>query len=149
MSMPISILWNVRISLRRKFLLGGLFSLVVITMLVAIVRVTVVSRKGALSNRNQVEVTWLYLWHFIESSVGTYLGAALKTSEIGILTYDSTPSGLPRFLSHPLRDKRTSRRSRGKESTRTRRAWIWTKCKDTLGTCKVFAGIALQQREKH
>ena len=57
MSMPISILWNVRISLKRKFLLGGLFSLVVITMVVAIVRVTVVSRKGALINRNQVEVT--------------------------------------------------------------------------------------------
>jgi hypothetical protein len=57
-------------SLRRKLQLGGLFSLVIITMVVAIVRVTVISSKAAKSGRNQVEITWLYMWHFIESSVG-------------------------------------------------------------------------------
>lgn len=69
MSLPISILWNVRVSLKRKFQLAGLFSLVVITIVVAIVRVSVVTNSKSVSQQNQVEVTWLYLWHFIESSV--------------------------------------------------------------------------------
>jgi hypothetical protein len=71
MMLPISILWNVRISFLRRLALAGVFSLVVITMIVSIVRVTVVAEKAA-SNRKgkQVEITWLFMWHFIESSVG-------------------------------------------------------------------------------
>lgn len=57
-------------NIKRKLQLGGLFSLVIITMAVAIVRVTVISNKAASSGRNQVEITWLYMWHFIENSVG-------------------------------------------------------------------------------
>jgi len=63
---PITILHNVRISLARKIALGAIFSLVVITMTVAIVRVAVVASDG----KQQIELTWLYLWCFIESSVG-------------------------------------------------------------------------------
>ncbi|KAJ4374837.1 hypothetical protein N0V83_001915 [Neocucurbitaria cava] len=69
MSLPISILWNVRISFTRKVQLAGLFSLVVVTMVISIVRVAVVSSKNNLSTSNQVENTWLYLWHFVESAV--------------------------------------------------------------------------------
>jgi hypothetical protein len=69
MSLPISILWNVRVSFVRKIQLGALFSLVVITMVISIVRVAVVSSNLSTSN-NQVENTWLYLWHFVESAVG-------------------------------------------------------------------------------
>jgi hypothetical protein len=69
MSLPISILWNVRVSLKRKFQLAGLFSLVIITMVVAIVRVSVVTDSKSVSQQNQVEVVWMYLWHFVESSV--------------------------------------------------------------------------------
>lgn len=72
MSLPISILWNVRVSLKRILQLAGLFSLVIITMVVAIVRVSVVSQENAVSSSNQVKITWLYLWHFIESSVGMH-----------------------------------------------------------------------------
>ncbi|CAG8954818.1 hypothetical protein HYFRA_00004744, partial [Hymenoscyphus fraxineus] len=69
LSMPISMLWRVHMSLKRKLQLGGLFSLVIITMVIAIVRVTVISNQAASSGRNQVEITWLYMWHFIENSV--------------------------------------------------------------------------------
>jgi hypothetical protein len=69
MSLPFTILWNVRVSLTRKFQLAALFSLVIITMVISIVRVAVVSNKNNLSNSRQVENTWLYLWHFVESAV--------------------------------------------------------------------------------
>ncbi|KAF2260653.1 hypothetical protein CC78DRAFT_410814, partial [Lojkania enalia] len=70
MLLPISILWNVRISLARRFALGGVFSLVIITMVIAIVRVTVTTNNNNVSQSNkQVESTWLYTWHFVESSV--------------------------------------------------------------------------------
>jgi len=67
MSMPISILWKVRMSFTRKLQLAGVFSLVIITMVTSIIRVSVVS--SALSNEHQVEITWLYMWHFVESSI--------------------------------------------------------------------------------
>jgi len=60
-------LWNVRISLRQKLALAGIFSLVIITMTFTIVRVAVVS-----STTKQNEVTWLYLWSSIEQTVGAY-----------------------------------------------------------------------------
>lgn len=142
MSMPIYVLWNVRISLKRKIQLGALFSLVVITMAVAIVRVVVVSKKDSLSNRKQVEITWLYLWHFIESCVGMYLATTYETGVI--LTRESNFGGLSRFLSHSFRGERSNRGSRGKGATRKRTARIRTQRKSASGTCKISAGIALQ-----
>jgi hypothetical protein len=78
MMLPISILWNVRISKTRRFALGGVFSLVIITMLIAIVRVTVTTNGNKVSRANkQVESTWLYTWHFVESCVGMFIFTAL------------------------------------------------------------------------
>ena len=73
MLLPISILWNVRISTARRIALAGVFSLVLITMAIAIVRVTVTTAGGNISKNNkQVESTWLYTWHFVEAAVGTF-----------------------------------------------------------------------------
>ncbi|KAH8699444.1 hypothetical protein GQ44DRAFT_764685 [Phaeosphaeriaceae sp. PMI808] len=70
MMLPISILWNVRISMSRRIALGGIFSLVIITMAIAIVRVTVTTEgKNTSKDNKQVESTWLYTWHFVESCV--------------------------------------------------------------------------------
>lgn len=70
--MPISLLWSVRISLGRKFLLGGIFSLVIITITISIVRVVAVS-KGYVGGKRQAEITWVAFWSFTEFAVGTYL----------------------------------------------------------------------------
>jgi hypothetical protein len=73
MALPISVVWSVRVGLGRKILLGGIFSLVVITMTFAIVRVTVVSEGYTTTQqggRQQAEITWLYFWSFIEFAVG-------------------------------------------------------------------------------
>lgn len=58
----------------RRLALGGVFSLAVITMAIAIVRVTVTTDSRNISRNNkQVESTWLYTWHFVESAVGKLL----------------------------------------------------------------------------
>ena len=72
MALPISILWNVRISMRRRLALAGVFALVVITMVISIVRVVVVTTAASSNNTSQqLESTWLYIWHFTELFVGT------------------------------------------------------------------------------
>ena len=70
--MPICILWKVRINLLRKLQLTGLFSLVIITMIVAVVRVTVIVNRKSPTARQRVEFVGLYMWSFIEASVGLY-----------------------------------------------------------------------------
>lgn len=71
MALPISLLWNVRVSLARRLTLVAVFGLVLITMITAILRVILVPKNGPLYPK-QVETTWHYLWHVIESVVGMF-----------------------------------------------------------------------------
>lgn len=64
-TIPILMLWNVQISLRKKLALMGIFSLTVIVMVVAIVRVAVVTTKNT-----NADISWLYFWSNIEIAVG-------------------------------------------------------------------------------
>ncbi|KAF2647119.1 hypothetical protein K491DRAFT_551099, partial [Lophiostoma macrostomum CBS 122681] len=81
MSLPISLLWSVRIGFGRKVALVGLFSLVVITMTFAIIRVTVVSKgytttqQGA---RHQAELSWLYFWSFVEFAIAVLVACLVS-----------------------------------------------------------------------
>ncbi|KAI0891997.1 hypothetical protein F4806DRAFT_500578 [Annulohypoxylon nitens] len=66
---PIYVLWNVRIDIRKKLILTALFSLVVFTVLVTIVRGSIFS--GAYVPVNEpdtrpVNVAWLWFWFCIE-----------------------------------------------------------------------------------
>ncbi|KAI1086279.1 hypothetical protein F5B19DRAFT_479829 [Rostrohypoxylon terebratum] len=66
---PIYVLWNVRIDVRKKLVLTALFSLVVFTVLVTIVRGSIFS--GAYVPVDQpdtkpVNVAWLWFWFCIE-----------------------------------------------------------------------------------
>ena len=54
-------LWKVRISIRKKLALIGIFSLTVIVMVFAIVRVGVVSTKDRIA-----DISWLYFWSNVE-----------------------------------------------------------------------------------
>lgn len=64
LSIPILILWEVRLPLRKKLVLGAVFSVIVITIAVSTIRV-VVNR----SSDTNFEVTWLYFWSFVELSI--------------------------------------------------------------------------------
>ena len=57
-------LWNVRVRLRKKLALMGLFSLTIVVMGIAIARVSVIP-----TSHEQADVSWLYFWHYLEMSV--------------------------------------------------------------------------------
>ncbi|KAI4254446.1 MAG: hypothetical protein LQ352_003091 [Teloschistes flavicans] len=65
MLIPFTMLRGVQMRWRRKAALGGIFSLVIITMIVAIVRTALVASKKT----KQLESSWLYTWSAIETSV--------------------------------------------------------------------------------
>jgi hypothetical protein len=76
-SVPVALLWNRRIALKMKLILIGLFSMTVLVMCIAIIRVTVVSSKDKPS-----DITWLYFWSDIELTMGmsTFIPCALGSS---------------------------------------------------------------------
>ncbi|KNG86927.1 hypothetical protein ANOM_005366 [Aspergillus nomiae NRRL 13137] len=65
LSIPILILWNTRISLRKKLILFGIFSATILVMAVAIIRVVVNN-----SLNSSVDIGWLYFWSFVEMGTG-------------------------------------------------------------------------------
>ncbi|KAF2235505.1 hypothetical protein EV356DRAFT_566389, partial [Viridothelium virens] len=67
-SIPIIMLWNVKVALRKKVALIALFSLTVIVIGISITRVSVVPTMSA-----QADVSWLYFWHNLEVPVSKCL----------------------------------------------------------------------------
>ncbi|KAL3481033.1 hypothetical protein BJX99DRAFT_254012 [Aspergillus californicus] len=57
-SIPVLMLWRLRIPLRKKILLMGLFSLTILVIVIALVRVTV--------NNLTLDIAWLFFWSFLE-----------------------------------------------------------------------------------
>ncbi|KAI9790766.1 MAG: hypothetical protein M1833_001762 [Piccolia ochrophora] len=62
--LPIHLLWKVRISLRQKFALGGIFCLGFLIIIFSMVRVILTNSKTT-----HTEVTWLDMWSSIEATV--------------------------------------------------------------------------------
>lgn len=60
-SIPVLMLWHVRIPLQKKLILIGIFSITVVVMIVSIIRVAVVY-----SYTHTADISWLYLWSSIE-----------------------------------------------------------------------------------
>ena len=63
-SVPVLLLWNVRIGIRRKLALGGILSLSVCTMIVSIIKVA-----GGANVDGGVDPSWVFLWYVIEAAV--------------------------------------------------------------------------------
>ncbi|MCJ1262604.1 hypothetical protein MMC22_002474 [Lobaria immixta] len=63
-TIPILMLWNVRISWKKKLALMSIFSLTVIVIIVSIVRVTVVNTKNSTPDQS-----WMFMWSNIEVAV--------------------------------------------------------------------------------
>ncbi|KAF7512469.1 hypothetical protein GJ744_001404 [Endocarpon pusillum] len=63
-TVPANLLWKVRISLRSKIALAGIFSLTVFVMIFAIVRVVTIR-----SHSTQMDPTWMFMWNFVEQTV--------------------------------------------------------------------------------
>lgn len=63
-TIPLALLWRVRIPLQRKLMLGGILSLSVFTMIVSIVRIA-----GADLPNGLVDSAWVNFWLQIEAAV--------------------------------------------------------------------------------
>ncbi|MCJ1310649.1 hypothetical protein MMC25_004315 [Agyrium rufum] len=69
-SIPIFLLWNVKITLRRKLILGAIFSLSVFMIAIAIIRVS----KQRLAN-GTTDPVWAFFWLGIEASVAVIVNS--------------------------------------------------------------------------
>lgn len=110
-SIPVRMLWNVRLPRRQKVLLIILFSLTVVVMIVSIIRVTIVG-----SETQDPDISWLYFWSNIEMPTGAFLAPANSPSVKLIVTlYDSHRDLLHRIVPPSLRQC--------SETTATSPAW--------------------------
>lgn len=67
-SVPIVILWHVRISLYKKLALAGLFCLVIFTTLFALLRVSLVG-----SPAHRFDSSWFFMWSCVLQNIGQLL----------------------------------------------------------------------------
>ncbi|KAF1961947.1 hypothetical protein CC80DRAFT_463505 [Byssothecium circinans] len=70
---PVVILWNVRISLRKKLILSCTFGLVALTIAVTVVRGSVFGgtyKKFDTNEMRNLNPSWMWFWIFIEFAVG-------------------------------------------------------------------------------
>lgn len=63
-SIPVLLLWNVQISIRRKLALGGILCLSVCTMIISIIKVA-----GGTNSIGGVDTAWVFFWYEIEAAV--------------------------------------------------------------------------------
>lgn len=82
MTIPIRLLWNLQISRIEKICVGFAFSVGIITMLFAIIRVISLDTTSG-SSTHEVNTTWLILWAGVEGFVGKCtLSSAYPNSQI-------------------------------------------------------------------
>ena len=62
-------LWNTRIARRQKIVLIGIFSMTVVVMVVAIIRVAI----SNFTKQLHPDATWIYLWGTVEMATGAYI----------------------------------------------------------------------------
>lgn len=106
MCFPIIILWNVRITLRKKLILSCTFGLVALTIAVTIVRGSVFGGTYKKFNANEManlNPGWMWFWIFIEFAVGESL---YRSHDVSADQY-SIPHRLHHLIPCPFCSTRT------------------------------------------
>ncbi|KUI69817.1 Lipase [Cytospora mali] len=78
---PISILWRVKISLRKKLILGGIFGLVGFTIAVTIVRGSIfggVYKSINADGGSELNVSWIWFWLYVEYTVSFIIACCVS-----------------------------------------------------------------------
>ncbi|KAL8778770.1 MAG: hypothetical protein Q9213_007250 [Squamulea squamosa] len=73
LSVPILMLWSVKLPLRKKLFLMAIFSVTVFVMIVAIVRVAIVRVAVVNSDKHNHDISWLYLWSCVEMTTSVII----------------------------------------------------------------------------
>lgn len=70
MILPLRLIWNLHISRMRKIAAGAMFSVGVLCMITAIIRLVQIGSKTGVTNPN---VQWISLWGTLEATTGKLL----------------------------------------------------------------------------
>lgn len=122
LSIPFSLLWKVRIPLKKKLILLSIFSLTVVVIVVAIIRVVLISDRQS-NGPKYAHIDWLYLWSNVEISIS--LIVACLASFRQLFTSTKATSSQPWSVGKPPTTNKGSilsfllrtRRSRDAEAT--------------------------------
>jgi len=89
-SIPVLILWNTRVPIRRKLVLILIFSASVIVMVVSIIRVTVVQ-----SGHQSVELAWLFFWSYVEVGTAIMISCVASFRQLFVAQERATSASKP------------------------------------------------------
>jgi len=81
LSIPIMMLWKVRIPLKKKLALFAIFSAIIVVVVVSIIRVTIVN-----SVDTNVDISWLYLWSNIEMGTSIIIACVASFRQLFVQT---------------------------------------------------------------
>ncbi|KAF2687328.1 hypothetical protein K458DRAFT_296574 [Lentithecium fluviatile CBS 122367] len=87
LSLPVAVLWNTRVPLRKKIVLLTIFAATVAIMIVSIIRVTLVN-----SNDRPTEIVWLYFWSFVENGVAIIIACVASFRQLFVNTHGESSS---------------------------------------------------------
>ncbi|KAL8919447.1 MAG: hypothetical protein Q9172_004963 [Xanthocarpia lactea] len=96
-SIPVALLWRVRISLRRKILLLFILSLSIFTMIVCIVRVA-----GSQLSDGSVDSAWVTFWLHVEAAVAVVIVSITSYRSLFVKDKSTDRKG-PRYRSNKKR----------------------------------------------
>ncbi|KAM7208559.1 hypothetical protein V8F20_001240 [Naviculisporaceae sp. PSN 640] len=87
---PISILWGVRVPVRKKIILGCVFSMTIFTVAVTIIRGTIQHGRVAADFSQSQNIAWVWFWTVLETDTA-YLIACLVTFRSLFARNDNKP----------------------------------------------------------
>ncbi|KAI0439831.1 hypothetical protein F4803DRAFT_529721 [Xylaria telfairii] len=111
MLIPLTLLWNVRMRWQKKLAFAGIFSLSIITMIIATVRAADVSATKWVTGQN--DPTYLWLWSAVEPCIAIIVSCTSAFPRLFVQSSQKTPLFTPsetyldRLKRMRLRKKRT------------------------------------------
>lgn len=85
MALPIRLIWHLKMQMKQKLSIGGLFCFGWICIIIATIRVVQLGSASNEASNGEPAPSWLALWGIIEASIGMYIAEfgkkALKTKK--------------------------------------------------------------------
>lgn len=125
-TIPIALLWNAKMTRRQKILLMVIFSLSLVVMVIAVIRVALVN-----SSQHLPDITWLFFWSNLEMTTSIIIACIVSFRQV-FVTRNRQRTDVS--FSHPGRTSfsifNSSRRSSGKKVRPTERSSVRPRARD-------------------
>ncbi|KAL8915919.1 MAG: hypothetical protein Q9172_006562 [Xanthocarpia lactea] len=100
-TIPVSLLWKVKMPLGQKLALMGIFSLTIFVMLISIIRVAVTKTSAT----RQADQTWLFIWANVEMGVAIIISCIASFRQLFMKqskARDTPPAAQPHWIRQKL-----------------------------------------------